>query len=130
MKSGFLTTSNSGNFLFYEVVLKNELYKKIVRGKIILILRLFMTIYWICGWSYRLADFTQPQIPYVQKNITLNEKVIKTITVEADIWFNESICMIEFDMNKYTCIESLSFVTFMRLAYAVECFEKIKGNSS
>merc|ERR1712126_392794 len=63
-----------------------------LRGKIILILRFIMAVYWTIGWCYRLAHRKWPKIPYATKNITLNGTVIDTITVVEDIWFNDTTC--------------------------------------
>ena len=53
--------------------------KSYVRGKIILIVRFILTIYWTVGWCYRLATRKYPKIPYVEKNITINGTVIGTV---------------------------------------------------
>ena len=56
-----------------------EFQKSYVRGKIILIVRFIMAIYWTVGWCYRLATRKWPKIPYVEKNITYNGIVIDTV---------------------------------------------------
>ena len=60
------------------------------------LVRLMITISLTFGWSYRLAQKIQPPILYVEKNITSNKKVIKTITV--DMRFNDTTCEVEFNM--------------------------------
>ena len=58
-----------------------------------------MAVYWTIGWCYRLAHRKWPQVPYENKNITLNGTVIGTITVVEDIWFNDTTCEIEFNRD-------------------------------
>ena len=59
-----------------------------------------MAVYWTIGWCYRLAHRKWPQVPYANKNITLNGTVIGTITVVEDIWFNDTTCEIEFNRHR------------------------------
>ena len=71
-------------------------YKPSLRGKVILIVKFILAIYWTIGWCYRLATRKWPKIPYIEKNITYNGSVIETVTAVEDIWFNDTTCEIEF----------------------------------
>ena len=110
MSSGFLKNSNSGtnfeifrNFIFHR---KQINFKSLLRGKIILIVRFMMSVYWTIGWCYRLANRKWPQIPYIHKNITLNGIVIDSVTAVEDIWFNDTTCEIEFPRDVRVVVDS------------------------
>ena len=87
------------NFYHFFVLRKCTKIKSLARGKIVLIVRFIMAVYWTIGWCYRLAHRKWPQVPYENKNITWNGTVIGTITVVEDIWFNDTTCEIEFNRD-------------------------------